>query len=160
MQRLITRTFTLLALALVPMAALQCHPRAAAPAAQGTAAPRVALGGTSWTLVQFQSMDDTVLKPDATATYSLTFDKDGRLRVQADCNRGQGTWLSSDNVSLELGPIALTRAMCRPSPLQDRFVRDLAYVRSYVMRDGNLHLSLMADGGIYEFKPLEPALVQ
>jgi hypothetical protein len=29
----------------------------------------------------------------------------------------------------------------------------LAYVRSYVLRDGRLSLSLMADGGIYTFAP-------
>jgi para-nitrobenzyl esterase len=50
--------------------------------------------------------------------------------------------------------VALTRAACPPSPIQDRFVRDLDYVRSYVVADGHLHLSLMADGGIYEFEPL------
>ncbi len=126
---------------------LTCRPRAA---------PRVSLAGTSWTLVQFQSMDDTTLEP-AGARYALTFQEDGSLLVQSDCNRGRGTWRSPDDVSLELGPVALTRAMCPPSPLQNRFVRDLAFVRSYVTRDGHLHLSLMADGGIYEFEPAEPA---
>jgi len=27
------------------------------------------------------------------------------------------------------------------------------FVRSYVLKDGRLYLSLMADGGIYEFEP-------
>jgi hypothetical protein len=31
------------------------------------------------------------------------------------------------------------------------------YIRSYVMKDGHLFLSLMADGGIYEFEPAEPS---
>jgi para-nitrobenzyl esterase len=38
--------------------------------------------------------------------------------------------------------------------LQRRFVRDLDFVRSYVVRDGHLFLSLMADGGIYQFEPI------
>jgi para-nitrobenzyl esterase len=33
--------------------------------------------------------------------------------------------------------------------------RDWGYVRSYVMKDGKLFLSLMADGGIYEFERIE-----
>lgn len=117
-------------------------------------AARTPLAGT-WVLVEFQSMDDTTLQPDG-ARYALTFEPEGRLLVQSDCNRGQGSWSSPDNVSLSLGPVALTRMACPPSSLQDRFVRDLDFVRSYVMRDGHLYLSLMADGGIYAFEP-EPS---
>jgi len=50
----------------------------------------------------------------------------------------------------------LTRAMCPPGSLHDRIVRHLPIVRSYVVRDGRLFLSLMADGGIYEFEPSVP----
>jgi para-nitrobenzyl esterase len=114
------------------------------------------LAGTSWVLVELQSMDDTTLKPTGGARYALTFDGDGILRVQCDCNRGRATWRSPDDVALEIGPLALTRAQCPPSPLQDRFARDLGFVRSYVVRDGNLYLSLMADGGIYAFEPVPP----
>jgi uncharacterized lipoprotein YbaY len=35
-------------------------------------------------------------------------------------------------------------------------VKQWPYVRSYVIRDGHLFLSLMADGGIYAFEPLSP----
>jgi para-nitrobenzyl esterase len=43
--------------------------------------------------------------------------------------------------------------MCPPGLLHDRIAKDLGFVRSYVMKDGHLFLSLMADGGIYEFEP-------
>jgi para-nitrobenzyl esterase len=33
-------------------------------------------------------------------------------------------------------------------------VKQWGFIRSYVIRDGHLCLSLMADGGIYEFEPL------
>ena len=52
-------------------------------------------------------------------------------------------------MELKLG--AMTRAMCRPGSLSDDFVKDLGFVRSYVFRDGKLHLSLMADAGIMTF---------
>ena len=113
---------------------------------------RLPLGRTAWKLVQFQSMDDTTLVPgDATCT--LAFDPDGHLRIQADCNRGHGTWRSPDNVSLEVGKIATTLAYC-PSKLANRFTRDLADIRSYVIERGHLYLALKMDAGIYEFEPM------
>ena len=48
--------------------------------------------------------------------------------------------------------MAITRAMCPPGSLHDQLVRQLPYVRSYVIKGGHLFLSLMADGGIYEFE--------
>ena len=110
---------------------------------------------TAWRLVQFQSMDDTILEPEDGAVYELRFEKEGHLLVRADCNRGQGNWTSSDSVSISLSPVALTRALC-PSKIYDRFVRDLADVRSYVVRDGSLYLSLKVDGGSYAFRPAPP----
>jgi uncharacterized lipoprotein YbaY len=43
--------------------------------------------------------------------------------------------------------------MCPPAPLNDRIVKDWEFVRSYTIKDGHLFLSLMADGGNYEFEP-------
>lgn len=165
-QRLIALTSALLLVPIMAAMVVSAEPKrsgptfdcatVAGPGARDAGAPRRGLGGTAWVLVEFQSMDDTTLRPAASARYSLTFNADGRLEVQADCERGRSSWRSPDNVSLEIGPIALTRARCRPSPLHDRFARDLAFVRSYVVRDGNLYLSLMADGGIYAFEPIAP----
>jgi para-nitrobenzyl esterase len=50
--------------------------------------------------------------------------------------------------------MALTRAMCPPGSLHDHLVRQWPYVRSYVIKGGHLYLSLIADGGIYEFEPV------
>lgn len=33
-------------------------------------------------------------------------------------------------------------------------MKQWGYIRSYVVKDGHLFLSLMADGGIYEFEPV------
>jgi heat shock protein HslJ len=112
------------------------------------------LGGTSWRLVKFQGGDETTLTPDDPAKYTIAFEPDGRLSARIDCNRGMGTWKSSAPPQLEFGPLALTRAMCPPGSLHDHLVKQWPYVRSYVMRDGHLFLSLMADGGIYEFEPM------
>jgi para-nitrobenzyl esterase len=113
------------------------------------------LTGTSWQLVKFRGGDDTVLVPDDKSKYTLAFAADGSVSARIDCNRGRGTWKSSGPNQLELTPMALTRAMCPPGSLHDRMVSQLPYVRSYVIRNGRLFLSLMADGGIYEFEPAE-----
>jgi para-nitrobenzyl esterase len=45
--------------------------------------------------------------------------------------------------------------MCPPDSLHDHIVRQWHFVRSYVIRDGRLYLSLMADGGIYEYERIK-----
>jgi para-nitrobenzyl esterase len=113
-----------------------------------------ALGGTSWQLVRFQGGDGTVLTPDEKAKYTVAFAADGNVSVRFDCNRGRGTWASPGPNQLRFGPMALTRAMCPPGSLHDHIVKQWPFVRSYTMQDGHLFLSLMADGGIYEFEPI------
>lgn len=111
------------------------------------------LAGTSWQLVKFQGGDDTVRTPDDKSKYTLAFGADGSLSARIDCNRGRGSWKSPEKGRLELGPMAITRAMCPPGSLHDQIVKQLPYVRSYLIKGGHLYLSLMADGGIYEFEP-------
>jgi para-nitrobenzyl esterase len=74
--------------------------------------------------------------------------------VRFDCNRGRGGWKSAQKNQLELGPMALTRAMCPPGSLHDQLVKQWPYIRSYTLKEGRLFLALMADGGFYELEPL------
>jgi heat shock protein HslJ len=118
------------------------------------------LAGSAWELVSIQSMDDAqgtqrIADP---AAFTLQLGADGRAALKLDCNRGSATWQvtpTGDGHSgqFTFGPIAGTRALCPPPHLDERIVRDLAYVRGYLLRDGKLYLSLMADGGIYEWRP-------
>jgi heat shock protein HslJ len=118
------------------------------------------LAETVWALHAIQSMDDAqgttcIADPQR---FTLRFDANGRARLRLDCNRGTGTWKatpSADGASgqLQFGPIAATRALCPPPHLDERVARDLGNVRSYLLKDGKLFLSLMADGGIYEWHP-------
>jgi para-nitrobenzyl esterase len=141
------------AAAIAAATVLACSPKASdsAPSPPAVAAPR-SLEGTAWQLVGFEGGDGTRLTPDDPAKYTIEFAAGGKLAARLDCNRGRGTWKASDS-SLEFGPMALTRAMCPPGSLHDRMVKHWPYVRSYLIRDGHLYLSLMADGGIYEFEP-------
>jgi para-nitrobenzyl esterase len=132
----------LLALALWPAV-----PHAQAPSAEAAQD----LAG-AWQLVRFQGGDDRVLVPDDKGKYTIAFDAAGGVSVRIDCNRGRGAWQSAARGQLGFGPMALTRAMCPPAALSDRLAKDWSFVRSYVVRDGRLFLSLMADAGIYEFE--------
>jgi para-nitrobenzyl esterase len=102
------------------------------------------LAGTSWKLVKFQGGDEKTLIPDDGTKYTIAFNRDGSLTARIDCNRGRGTWKSSGPNQVELGPLALTRAMCSPGSLHDRIVKHWSFVRSYVVKDGHLFFSLMA----------------
>jgi len=112
------------------------------------------LGGTSWRLVRFRGGDGTTLEPDDRDKYTIAFGTDGRVSARINCNRGTATWRSK-GPQLELGPLALTRAFCLPEPIHDHLIKQWQTVRSYVLKDGHLYLSLMADGGIYEYEPIE-----
>ena len=122
-------------------------------AACASAPVRPPLDGTAWRLVKFQGGDGTVLVPDDGSKYTVAFGADGRVAVRFDCNRGRGSWTSAGPGQVEFGPLALTRAMCVVGSLHDDLVRQWPYVRSYLVKDGRLYLSLMADGGTIEFEP-------
>jgi para-nitrobenzyl esterase len=118
------------------------------------APPQETLAGTSWQLVRFQGGDGKVLTPDDRSKYTLAFNADGRVAARLDCNRGTGSWKSAGQGQLELGPMAVTRAMCAPGSIDHKISKRLFYVRSYVMKDGRLFLSMTADGGVFELEPL------
>jgi heat shock protein HslJ len=128
-----------------------------AAVAQTKPAPPPGLGGTAWRLVKFQGGDDKTLTPDDRSKYTIQFGADGTLTTRIDCNRGRGSWKSAGQGQIQFGPLALTRAMCPPGSLHDRIVKQWDVVRSYVVRNNHLFLSLMADGGIYEFEPIPTA---
>lgn len=147
-----TRRTLLLVAAAVTLGGCSKTPAPETPAAK-PAAPGGSLAGTSWQLVERLSMDDTKLVPDERSKYTIAFGADGRATVRGDCNRGSGTWTSDGPSGLTFGPMAVTQAACPPGSMSDRFFGDFQYVRSYIMKDGHLFISLMADGGIYEFEP-------
>lgn len=123
-------------------------------------APPTSLAGTTWELVQFQSMDDAqgTVRVSDPSLYTVAFGADGRASMRLNCNRGTGLWQATpaaDRISgsLSFGLLAATRALCPPPSLDERLMRDLPQVRSYLLRDGQLHMSLQADAGIYSWRP-------
>ena len=117
--------------------------------------PAAALAPSSWRLVEFQSMDDAIgtTRPEDPAQYTMALNADGTVSMQLNCNRANGTWSAepaADGRSggFVFGPLAMTRAFCPPPSMDQSVAAQAGFVRSFVLRDGRLYLSLMADGGI------------
>ncbi len=118
------------------------------------------LQSTSWQLVGIQSMDDAqgLRRPADPSRYTLSLQADGKAVLQLDCNRAMGRWQvepSSDpgNGGFRFGPLASTKDLCPAPSLGALLARQLPYVRGYLLRDGRLNLSLLADGGILIWEP-------
>jgi heat shock protein HslJ len=122
------------------------------------------LADTRWRLVEFQSMDDAQGKtrPHDPAAYTMHLRADGSVQMQLNCNRAQGTWSArpaADGMSggFEFGPLAATRALCPPPSMDEMIAAQARFVRGYLLKEGNLYLSLMADGGLFAWAP-DPAI--
>lgn len=129
--------------------------------AAGNAEAPAPLAGSSWRLVEFQSMDDAIgtTRPEDPSRYTMRLGPDGTVSFLLDCNRANGNWSArpagdGDSGSFEFGLLATTTAACPPPSMGERVAADAEYVRGYLLRDGRLYLSLMADAGIYVWEPV------
>lgn len=119
--------------------------------------PQAGLPNSSWQLVEIRNADGTSLHPSDPTKYTVTFEADGYVTAQLDCNRGRGNWKSASPGQIELGPMALTRMMCPPGSLSDRLAKDWSNAQSYAIEDGRLRLTL-SGGEYFEFEPFaEPS---
>jgi heat shock protein HslJ len=114
------------------------------------------LSNTSWQLVEFQSMDDSIgtVRPEDPAHYTMKLDDGGTVEMRLNCNSARGRWSvdpSGEGGSgrFEFGPLAITQAICPPPSMDERIAADTQYIRGYLVKNDKLYLSLMADAGIY-----------
>lgn len=126
----------------------------------GSAAAPDPLAGTSWQLLSIESMapdEQPSTAIDDPGKYTVTFAEDGSAAFQVDCNRGTASWqaepAASDSGGLTFGPVALTRMFCPQPSFDTQVAAALGRVRSYLLSDGQLHLSLEADSGIMHWRP-------
>lgn len=131
-------------------------------AACGPSAPAPhPLDGTTWRLLSLESMSDEqgTTTVDDPYKYTVEFGTDGRAAFRIDCNRGSATWQASasspESGSLSFGPIATTRMACPQPSLEQKVSTALGYVRGFLIKDGLLHMSLLADGGILHWAQLD-----
>lgn len=82
--------------------------------------------------------------------YVLTFNQDGTLAIQADCNNAMGSYtLDGSSISIEVGP--MTRAACAPESRSDDFIKYLGFAAIYFFQEGDLYIDMLADGGTLQF---------
>jgi heat shock protein HslJ len=142
----------------ISLLATGCAPKSAEMADTDNSPIFKELAGTSWQLVEFQSMDDAqgIIKPSDPTKYTITFERGGRLSTQLDCNRGTGSWKNdisnATGGSLEIGPLGVTKMLCPQPSIGEMLANQLGYVRSFTIADGRLNMALMADGGIIIWK--------
>jgi heat shock protein HslJ len=107
--------------------------------------------GITWQWVSFTSPVEQV-KVDAPERYTIQFNRDGRIALRADCNRGSVSYSVSVDRRIALGPVVLTRMMCPAGSLDARFVNELSRATSYFLKEGDLFLELPVDSGTLRFR--------
>lgn len=137
-------------------------PAAGAADTSGPAAAGTPLAGTAWRLLEIQSMDDAVgtTRVADPTLYTMRLNPDGSVAFRLNCNTATGTWSAEagpdpSSGRFEFGPLAATLAMCPPPSVDEQVTKQAPYFRSYLLKDGRLYLSLMADGGIFVWEPVE-----
>ncbi len=107
---------------------------AALGADTGGAAARLGLLGSRWVWDGFAPAADAgALVPTHPERYWVEFLPQGKLSLQADCNRGFGTW-TEEATAVELKPLGTTLMACGEASLDGRFLELLR--TSSASRDG------------------------
>jgi para-nitrobenzyl esterase len=88
---------------------------------------------------------------DDPASYTIQFQPQGKVAIRADCNRGFGSFEVTDGRNLSFGPFGVTRAMCPPESLSDRYLQELGRVSTFFLKDGRLYMELPYDSGTLVF---------
>lgn len=113
------------------------------------------LAGITWSWVQFQSSNDSLVTPEPDATYQVSFGVDGVVTVETPCATGEGVFRdTADGLEIDLSDIDVGN--CAGDSPTAILVRDLDMSTSYVIQDGHLWIALPMDGGIHQFAPTWP----
>jgi len=108
--------------------------------------------GPIWQWRQTLMGNDDRFVPDRPGNYTLRFDPDGSLSVQADCNQVGGTYkVDGNRLTVQLGPS--TMASCPEGSLGDRFLANLEGANSFFFVEGDLLIDLVYDSGTMRLSP-------
>lgn len=118
------------------------------PAEDATSSPQLA--GPVWLWQQTLMNNDDQFVPANPANYSVQFNADGTLAVQADCNQVGGSYtLDGSQITITMGPSTL--AACPEGSLGDQFVQNLSQANIYSFAGEELLIDLMLDSGTMRF---------
>jgi heat shock protein HslJ len=115
------------------------------------------LSGSIWRWDQTLMNNDQTFVPANPNNYSVQFQADGTVSIQADCNQVGGTYtVDGGSITIETGPTTL--AACPPGSLGDQFVAQLSGAAIYFFQDENLFIDLKFDSGTMQFTAQSPKL--
>jgi heat shock protein HslJ len=107
-----------------------------------------------WQWVQFTDPVSGTQDIADPVAYTVQFQPSGSVYIQADCNRGGGSYTIDDSaISIEI--TFMTRAMCPPGSLSDQFVQRLNAAAVWFMDGEDLFIDLFADSGTMRFATAE-----
>jgi para-nitrobenzyl esterase len=121
-----------------------------ATAAQAVSPMPPELAHTTWRWVSLTTAEETltIAEPER---YILRFLDGGRIALRADCNRGAGSVVFPEPGAIRFGALAITRAMCPPGSLGDRFAREVEHADRWAIQRGELRLELSGNAGVLRF---------
>lgn len=105
-----------------------------------------------WQWVNIRMNDDTVILPEKTDAFTITFNEDGSFTGTTDCNNFFGNYQIVDN-QLTFDQFASTKMACQNSQ-EDEFLKYLGEVDSFLInqQDNTLVLLIKYDSGSMLFK--------
>ena len=121
-----------------------------ATAAQAVPPMPPELARTTWRWVSLTTPEETVTIAES-ERYTLRFSDGDRIALRADCNRAAGSVVFPEPGAIRFGALAITRAMCPPGSLGDRFAREVGRAVRWAVHGGELRLELPADAGVLHF---------
>ncbi|MBX3012741.1 MAG: YbaY family lipoprotein [Caldilineaceae bacterium] len=101
-----------------------------------------------WQWQQSELSDGTVITVTDPTRYTLHFLADGNVQLQADCNRGQGSYAVTGE-SLTFMPIAVTLMACLPESQDSLFMQQISTVSTYQIDGDTLWLTLQEGGKMH-----------
>ena len=121
------------------------------------AEPGPALVGTVWQWQGTLMNDGSAFTPADPASYTVEFQADGTVSIQADCNRAFASYtLDSGAITILPGPTTLMA--CPEDSLGSEFLAQLGGAAIIFFQDGELLMDLKFDSGTMRFAAQPPAL--
>mgnify|MGYP001345730368 CR=1 FL=1 len=85
--------------------------------------------------------------------YTITFNADGTINYQADCNVGGGTYTTGEGGALTITLGFSSMAFCGPGSLDQVYLGGLTNAMNYRIEEGNLVIDMLYESGSLVFSP-------
>jgi heat shock protein HslJ len=114
-------------------------------------ASSVSIPAGTWRLVSLRESGHDEVRVADPGAFKAEFAADGRVELQADCNRCGGTY-TAGRPNLKVGPLACTRAFCNATaPLDTTFTSLVGSAQTWTSSDDQ-HLELASASGVLRFQ--------